>query len=104
MEKEVITFPIKICENIKANRYKIPQSKEFKRIKLMPIRKKNSKRLKLYEQFISKLNRKFIETICSCINALFPKKIHAVTLEGFIMKIRLFVLSYNIKHLLKVAG
>ncbi len=70
----------------------------------MPIRKKNSKRLKPYEQFISKVNRRFIETIGYCINALFSKKIYAVTLEGFIMKIRLFMLSYNIIHLLKVAS
>ncbi len=66
---------------------------EIEGIKLMP-----------NEQFISKFNRRFIETIGSCINALFPKKIHAVTLEGFIMKIRLFVLSYNVRYLLKVAS
>jgi hypothetical protein len=70
----------------------------------MPIRKKNSKRFDALKQLIAQVGRKFIETVGSGVNALFPKKIHAVTLEGFIMKIKLFVLSYNIQKLLKVAS
>ncbi len=32
----------------------------------------------------------------------FPKKIHAVTLDGFIRKIYYFVLSFNINYLIKL--
>jgi len=47
--------------------------------------------------------RRFIETVGSCIKALFPEKNHAVTLESFVMKLKLFVLSYNVQQLLKAA-
>ena len=77
--------------------------KEFEEITLMPIRK-NSKRFNFLGQFVAKVERKFIETVGSCIKALFPKRIHTVTLGGFIMKLKLFVLSYNIQQLLKVAS
>ena len=78
--------------------------KECEGINLMPLRKKNSKRFDALKQLIAQVGRRFIETVGSGVNALFPKKIHAVTLEGFIMKIKLFVLSYNIQKLLKVAS
>ena len=48
--------------------------KEVEKINLMPIRKKNSKRFDPLKQFIAKVSRKFIETIGSCLNGLFPKK------------------------------
>ena len=67
----------------------------------MPIRKNNSKRFDAFKQFIAKASRKFIETIGSCLNGLFPKKIYAVTLHGFLLKLTLFVLSFNIQQLVK---
>jgi hypothetical protein len=73
-------------------------------ITLMPIRRKNSKRFNALKQFIAQVERKFVETVGSCLNALFSKKIHAVTLEGFIMKVKLFVLSYNVYRLTQVAS
>ena len=78
--------------------------KEFEGISLMPIRRKNSKRFNALQQFIAKVERRFIETVGSCLKALFPKRIHAVTLEGFVMKLKLFILSFNIQQLLKVAS
>ena len=78
--------------------------KDIDSINLMPIRCKNSKRLNAVEQFIAKVNRRFIETIGSQLNVLFPKKIHAVKLEGFILKLNFFILSFNIQQLLKVAS
>ena len=78
--------------------------KDYDGIVLMPIRRKNSKRFNALKQFIAQVERKFVETVGSCLNALFPKKIHAVTLEGFIMKVKLFVLSYNVQRLIQVAS
>jgi len=60
-------------------------------------------RFDFLKQFVARVERRLIETVGSCIKALFPRKIHAVTLEGFIMKLKLFVLSYNVQRLLKVA-
>lgn len=64
---------------------------------LSPARKKNSKRwdephVRLYKQYA----RKRIETVFSEITALFPKKIHAVTFEGFLLKVVLFVLGHTL--------
>ena len=78
--------------------------KEFEGISLMPIRRKNSKKSNALQQFVAKVERRFIETVGSCLKALFPKRIHAVTLEGFVMKLKLFILSFNIQQLLKVAS
>lgn len=122
-EYAIDTFPMKVCENIRANRCRIAPLnleegailyadkgyadyeiedllKEVEKINLMPIRK-NSKRFDPFKQFIAKMSRKFIETIGSCLNGLFPKKIHAVTLDGFLLKLTLFVLSFNLQQLIK---
>ena len=60
-------------------------------------RKKNSKRgddywLSYYKQ----LRRKRIETAFSQITNLFPKHIHAVTFDGFLLKVTMFVLAFAI--------
>jgi hypothetical protein len=66
-------------------------------IHLMISRKKSSKRADLpaicnYKQ----LMRKFIETTIGEIGKLFPKKIHATDLNGFLLKILLFVFAYQL--------
>lgn len=70
---------------------------ESKEIHLMIQRKKNSKRLDMpaiadYKQ----LMRKFIETTIGEIEKLFPKKMHATDLDGFLLKIPLFVFAYQL--------
>lgn len=71
--------------------------KEYDNIILSPMRKKNSKRwdephIRQYKRH----TRKRIETVFSELTGLFPKKIHAVTFEGFLLKIVLFVLGYTL--------
>lgn len=71
--------------------------KEFGNIVLSPARKKNSKRrdephVRRYKQRI----RKQIETVFSELTGLFPKKIHAVTFGGFLLKIVLFILGHTL--------
>lgn len=66
-------------------------------IRLMIQRKKNSKRLDIppiadYKQ----LMRKFIETTIGEIEKLFPRKIHSTDLDGFLLKILLFVFAYQL--------
>jgi len=70
---------------------------ESEQIQLMIQRRKNSKRLDVpaiadYKQ----LMRKFIETTIGEIEKLFPKKIHATDLQGFLLKILIFVFAYQL--------
>ncbi len=70
---------------------------ESEQIKLLVGRKRNSKRrdapaLHDYKQWL----RHRIETVFGEITKLFPKKIHATTLSGFILKISLFLFAYQV--------
>lgn len=73
--------------------------KELEQIQLMVERKSNSKRtesfaLKTYKKHM----RRRIETTFSEITALFPRKIHAVTIQGFILKVVLFIFAYSLNR------
>jgi hypothetical protein len=66
-------------------------------VRLLVGRKRNSKRrdvppLHDYKQWL----RRRIETVFGEITKLFPKKIHATTLSGFILKISLFLFAYQV--------
>ena len=71
--------------------------KEQEQIKLLVTRKKTSERgdvpaMKDYKQ----IYRHYIETVFGEIEKMFPKKIHATNLNGFLLKISLFLLAYQI--------
>ncbi len=66
-------------------------------LRLRVPRKANSKRgrepwLEIYKS----LMRKYIETTIGEISKLFPKKIHATNLNGFLLKIAFFLFAYQI--------
>jgi hypothetical protein len=70
---------------------------ESAQIKLLVGRKSNSQRrdappIHDYKQWL----RRRIETVFGEISKLFPKKIHATTFAGFILKISLFLFAYQI--------
>ena len=71
--------------------------REIENLKLQVPRKANSKRgrepwLEIYKS----LMRKYIETTIGEISKMFPKKIHATNLNGFMLKIALFLFAYQI--------
>lgn len=71
--------------------------REIEHLKLQVPRKANSKRarepwLEIYKSVM----RKYIETTIGEITKLFPKKIHATDLNGFLLKIALFLFAYQI--------
>jgi len=71
--------------------------KEVDHIILLPMRKKNSKRaLPPYVTFVQHYYRKMVETAGSLIERLLPKSIHAVTSQGFELKVALFVVAYSL--------
>jgi len=78
--------------------------KELEQIYLLVERKSNSKRADTPAmKFIKKYMRKRIETTFSEITAFFPKKIHAVTAEGFLLKVFLFIFAYTLNKSLLIA-
>ena len=69
-------------------------------ITLQPQRKKNSKRpLALCKEFVFKPIRQQVEIAFSQITNLFPRHIHAVTGDGFALKVICFLLAYSFQCL-----
>jgi hypothetical protein len=68
-------------------------------ISLQPIRKKNSKRpVPPYVAYLQARDRKIVETTGSLIERLLPKSIHAVTSQGFELKVMLFDLAVSVSY------
>jgi hypothetical protein len=62
-----------------------------------PIRKQNSHRpIPPYIAYVHQDSRTMIETVGRLLERMLPKPIHAVTAEGFELKVFLFVLAYSI--------
>jgi hypothetical protein len=77
--------------------------KEVDHIQLIPMRKKNSKRaLPPYVSFVQSYHRKRVETAGSLIAQLLPKSIHAVTAQGFELKVALFVIASSLNGYLNL--
>jgi len=71
--------------------------KEVDHIQLIPMRKKNSKRaLSPSISFVQSYHRKRVETAGSLIAQLLPKSIHAVTSQGFELKVALFIIASSL--------
>ncbi|HEV2130849.1 MAG TPA: IS982 family transposase [Longimicrobiaceae bacterium] len=71
---------------------------EAQGIELSAMRKKNSERpVPPWTAYVQFHGRKMIETAGSLISQLLPKSIHAVTPQGFELKVFLFVLAYSIQ-------
>lgn len=69
-------------------------------IQLLPMRKRNSKRpVPPWMAYLQHLYRKAIETTGSLLEQLLPKSIHAVTSQGFELKVVLFVLAVSLNAL-----
>lgn len=67
-------------------------------ITLQVARKRNSKRPDSpCLAYIKQTTRHFIETIFSTITARFPKAIHAVTMEGFLLKVSTFIVAFTLE-------
>jgi hypothetical protein len=65
------------------------------------MRKKNSKRaVSPSSSFVQSYHRKRVETAGSLIAQLLPKSIHAVTSQGFELKVALFVIASSLNSYL----
>jgi hypothetical protein len=64
-------------------------------VEFAPSRKSNSKRGDdCWRSYYKQLMRKRIETVFSQIASLSPKQIHAITLDGFLLKVSMFVIAF----------
>jgi len=67
---------------------------------LRPLRKRNSKRpVPPWRHYLQAHYRKAVETAGSLLERLLPKSIHAVTPQGFELKVALFVLALSFNRL-----
>jgi hypothetical protein len=55
-------------------------------------------------QYLAIVNRRVVETVGSMLHHLFPRRIHAVTPEGFVLKLLTFVLAHDLILLTKEAA
>ena len=77
--------------------------KDVDHIQLLPMRKKNSKRaVSPSISFVQSYYRKRVETAGSLIEQLLPKSIHAVTSQGFELKVALFVIASSLNGYLNL--
>lgn len=71
--------------------------REAENLRLQVPRKINSKRAREpWVETYKSLMRKYVETTIGEIEKLFPKKIHATNLNGFLLKIALFLFAFQI--------
>ncbi len=68
-------------------------------IRLRVIRKRNSKRYQPASQWIAQQGRRVIELVGAALTELFPKRIHATTLQGFVLKVWGFIFAHNFRRL-----
>jgi hypothetical protein len=65
------------------------------------VRKSNSKRKEpAYRTYYKNTLRKIIENVFSQINAKIPKRIHATSIKGFLLKVKFFIYSYTFNKLI----
>jgi hypothetical protein len=62
----------------------------------MVIRRGNSRRYVPWPQYLAIVGRRVVETVGGMLHAMFPRRIHAVTQEGFVIKVLSFVLAHNL--------
>jgi hypothetical protein len=72
---------------------------EAENIKMMIARKSNSKKKhQPWQDFLISVSRKRIESMFSQISVMFPKRIHAVTAEGFMIKLIMFIFVFTLNE------
>ena len=72
---------------------------ESSQIFLKVMRKKNSRRNNpLWEQYIKQCTRNYIETVVRCITGVFPKSIHAVTYQRFLLKLEALIFAFTLRR------
>jgi|SRR5688572_20195751 IS5 family transposase len=82
------------------NDYELEDVLKMAGLDLLPMRKANSKRpVPPWTHYLQAHYRKAVETAGSLLERLLPKHIHAVTAQGFELKVVLFVIAFGFHRL-----
>ena len=74
-------------------------SQDAENIKMMIARKSNSKRKHdPWQKYLISVNIKGIEIMFSQISVMFPKRIHAVSSDGLLLKLILFIFVFTLNE------
>jgi hypothetical protein len=57
-----------------------------------------------WRQYLAVVERRFVERVGLCLPSLLPRRVHAVTLCGFVLKRMCCVYAHNFNLLHKVAS
>jgi hypothetical protein len=72
--------------------------KDADNIALQVMRKRNSQRPDApWVAYIKQCTRHYIETVFSEITSRFPKSMHAVTIDGFLLKVATFIVAFTLE-------
>jgi len=69
-----------------------------------PVRWETSVRYAGCRQDLAVVKRCFVERVGLCLHSVLPRRVHAVTLDGFMLKLMCFVYAHNCNLLHKVAS
>ena len=78
--------------------------REAEGLEVYPVRRENSVRYEGCRQYLAVVKRRFVESVGACLHSLLPRRVHAVTLSGFMLKLICFVFAHNLNLLHKVAS
>ena len=78
--------------------------REAEGLEVYPVRRENSVRYEGCRQYLAVVKRRFVESVGACLHSLLPRRVHAVTLDGFMLKLMCFVYAHNFNLLHKVAS
>jgi hypothetical protein len=69
-----------------------------------PVRRQTSVRYAGCRQDLAVVKRRFVERVGLCLHSLLSRRVHAVTLDGFMLKLMCFIYAHNFNLLHKVAS
>jgi hypothetical protein len=78
--------------------------REAEGLEVYPVRRETSVRYAGCRQYLAVVKRRFVESVGSCLHSLLPRRVHAVTLDGFMLKLMCFIYAHNFNLLHKVAS
>jgi hypothetical protein len=78
--------------------------REAEGLEVYLVRRQNSVRYVGCRQDLAVVKRRFVERVGLCLHGVLPRRVHAVTLGGFMLKLMCFVYAHNFNLLHKVAS
>ena len=73
-------------------------------LEVYPVRWETSVRYAGCCQYLAVVKRRFVGSVGWCLHSLLPRRVHAVTLDGFMLKLMCFVYAHSSNLLHKVAS